>query len=400
MSAERRNLDIEGLRAIAVLGVVLHHAQHNLLYPDATWLQWLFQRLDFWSGVDLFFAISGFVITRSLIRPQGLIELPAPWHSKLAAFWIRRAWRLWPSAWLWLGLILLAVACWNHSGAFGSWHANVMATLAAVFNVANFRFADAFFRYEYGASFVYWSLSLEEQFYLLAPLLLMLLRRRAAWLMLGLILWQATLTRTPLLMSLRTDALAWGVLLGLLFDSALYQRLRPSILLRLGAWRLVVTLALWGVLAWLSAQSSTPRVTSIALVAALLVWLASYNDNLLWPGAWLRRGLAWLGARSYAIYLIHVPVFFAVREGLFRLGVTPPEWPLLMGSLLLACTLALILLLADLNYRLVEQPLRRRGQRIAQARLQRAGGQSSTAAPSSDRFMPPAASSEGSPPRE
>lgn len=74
-------------------------------------------------------------------------------------FWIRRAFRLLPSAWLWLALILACCLLLNRSGAFGSLSANLAASLAGFLQVANFRFADSFYRYEYGASFVYWSLS-------------------------------------------------------------------------------------------------------------------------------------------------------------------------------------------------------------------------------------------------
>src|SRR5476649_2292342 len=112
-------------------------------------------------GVDLFFAISGFVIARSLIPAlQGCSTRQEYWQQT-RNFWLRRAFRLLPSAWLWLALMLLACVFINRSGAFGTLQANLQATLAGVAQYANFRFADSFFHYEYGTSFVYWSLSLE-----------------------------------------------------------------------------------------------------------------------------------------------------------------------------------------------------------------------------------------------
>ena len=365
----RRNRDIECLRAIAVIGVVFHHMQGNLLQPGLPWISRLFQHADFWFGVDLFFAISGFVIARSLL-PQMAASATSVREQVgvIGAFWIRRFWRLLPSAWLWLGLIMLAVVAFNHSGAFGSIHANLMATLAGMFDVANFRFADAFFRYEYGTSFVYWSLSLEEQFYLLLPLLVAALRRRIALLMIGIFLLQFYLIRTPLLMSVRTDALALGVLLAIAAPSAAYAKLSPRFLLHLHWLRIILPCVLLAILAILASADLGGwrfRISAIAVLSATLVWLASYDCDYLLPEGWWKGLLVWIGARSYAIYLIHVPVYFLLRELCFRLG-SPDGTPLHPSAWLLALLASgMIALLADLNYRYLEQPLRERGRHIA-----------------------------------
>lgn len=155
----KRILDIELLRGLAALGVVFHHLHGNLFSGSPALLDGINQRVQFWWGVDLFFAISGFVIARTLI-PQ-LREAPTrqAFWEQARYFWIRRAFRLLPSAWLWLALILACCLLLNRSGAFGSLSANLAASLAGFLQIANFRFADSFYRYEYGASFVYWSLS-------------------------------------------------------------------------------------------------------------------------------------------------------------------------------------------------------------------------------------------------
>jgi peptidoglycan/LPS O-acetylase OafA/YrhL len=107
------------------------------------------------------------------------------------------------------------------------------------------------------------------------------------------------------------------------------------------------------------------KVGMVALISGLLVWLASYDAGyLLRPGV-ASRALSWLGARSYAIYLIHIPAFFLVREIFYRLAGGNGSfgdshfWPFVLTAG------ALILLLAELNYRLVEVPLRNRGATVA-----------------------------------
>jgi peptidoglycan/LPS O-acetylase OafA/YrhL len=106
------------------------------------------------------------------------------------------------------------------------------------------------------------------------------------------------------------------------------------------------------------------RVSAIALLAAILVWLASHDAGYLFRGAVVRRLLGWIGARSYAIYLIHVPTYFFLRESCWRMRHV---WPVFAPWLLALVTLTLIGTLAEMNYRWVELPLRRHGRRVADA---------------------------------
>jgi len=206
--------DIEILRGIAVLMVVLHHAHGNLFTWATPKMELFYTYFSGWVGVDLFFAISGFVIARDLV-PRLQASPGGDTTTRLVlAFWIRRFWRLIPSAWLWLLVILIASVAFNQAGAFGAFRTNLEATVAGVLQIANIRFAESFMNWPYGASFVYWSLSLEEQFYLLFPLVILLARRYLVYAMLALVLVQFFLVRTPMLMVFRTDALTLGVLLG------------------------------------------------------------------------------------------------------------------------------------------------------------------------------------------
>ena len=157
---KKRIDDIEVLRGFAVLFVVVHHASDNLLTWTSPALTRFYTYFGGWFGVDLFFAISGFVIARDLVPRLQVSTNNISALQITLAFWLRRAWRLLPSAWLWLGIILLATVIFNQSGAFGTFRANFEATIAAITQVANVRFAESFMRWEYGASFVYWSLSL------------------------------------------------------------------------------------------------------------------------------------------------------------------------------------------------------------------------------------------------
>jgi peptidoglycan/LPS O-acetylase OafA/YrhL len=366
--SSKRIMDIELLRAVAVIGVLFHHLQ-GMPFPGG-WprLAALAESFQLWWGVDLFFAISGFVIGRSLIPQLRRCDSPRQFWAVTREFWIRRAFRLLPSAWLWLLLVLFAVFFLNRSGAFGSVQANLQATLAGFLQFANLRFADAFMRYEYGASFVYWTLSLEEQFYLILPLLVFVSRRYLVWVLLAVVLVQFFTWRALWLSVIRTDALALGVLLSIWSLRSSYWRFEPTWLRRppLGV---LLVLALGSVMAWIATEHfnlSFYRLGVIAVLSAVLVWVASYDQDYLLPRSRLKTALTWVGSRSYGIYLIHIPVFFLLRELWFRFAPLGSPDPASHPWLALACALSLIGLLSELNYRWVEMPMRNRGAQLVE----------------------------------
>ncbi|SDU34586.1 Peptidoglycan/LPS O-acetylase OafA/YrhL, contains acyltransferase and SGNH-hydrolase domains [Pseudomonas pohangensis] len=364
----RRIDDIEVLRAFAVLGVVVYHGLHILYVWSTPTLEWLRASFMGGAGVDLFLAISGFVIARELVpRLLAATNITQAWRMTLA-FWTRRAWRLLPSAWLWLALILLASLLLNQTGVFESFEVNLEATLAGVFQYANVRFAYTFMQNPYGASFVYWSLSLEEQFYLLLPLLVLVSRRFLSIVLIGLILYQWFTDRTLMMVVFRTDALALGVLLAIWSHSFNYNRFRPQIFSRhrwLGIMTLLVLCLLMGLVGSQALLLSEYRFSIHAALGGALVWLASYNFDLFAFSTTLKRLLLWIGSRSYAIYLSHVPVFFFTREIYYRVSPSKQEFgPEYFWQFTLVSAL-LIVLLSDLNYRFIESPLRKKGLIIA-----------------------------------
>lgn len=369
----RRIDDIEVLRAFAVCMVMAHHAM-GLLIP---WLPGtkasIYRVVGLWSGVDLFLAISGFVIARSLLP-----LLPAPGERQAffrttLSFWIRRAWRLLPSAWLWLAIPLAASLLFNRSGAFGSFQANLAGSLAAVFDYANFHEAYAFGRYPTGAVFPYWSLSLEEQFYLALPFVIFLARGRLSMVLVAIAASQFFIKRVGpfgdlLFANLRCDALCLGVLLAIWSRSAEYRRLEPAGLATpLARWLLpAVFVAVFALAAGPALGYPRCTVGVLALLAATIVWIASYDRDYLLPPGRVKRAACWVGARSYAMYLIHIPVYCATIELWTRLRPAVLRPGLHHAALLVATGLPVVLLLADINYRFVERPLRRHGALIAE----------------------------------
>ncbi len=358
--AGRWLVEIQALRGVAVLGVILHHLHSDLFTRPHRMLDWLQARLDYWTGVDLFFAISGFVIARSLLPTLARCTGRADALFEVAIFWLRRGARLLPSAWLWLAIILLATRAFNEGGFFGSMQANLQATLYGVLNLANVRYSQVVMRYEYGASFAWWSLSLEEQFYVFLPLAAVVARRALPFVSVVIVASQVPFARTIHENMFRTDAIALGVLLAMLPRPVWARAGRiaarvPKPAMAVLVLGLFATLGALGTEEWKLCRF---RIGGIALVSATLVFLAAQDSGRVFAQGPARRCLAWIGTRSYALYLIHVPAMFAVRELCFRLG-----WA--NDYLQLAAASGLMFVLADLNLRWVEQPARGYGYRLA-----------------------------------
>lgn len=360
--------DIEVLRAFAVGLVLIQHMPVNLV-PFAP----QHAHLGFWSGVDLFFAVSGFVIARSLLPLLPPTNDRRAYIRTTLSFWTRRALRLLPSAWLWLAVTVTASAVFNQSGAFGPFRANVSGAVAAILYYANFHEAFGFGRFSLGAVFHYWSLSLEEQFYLALPLVIFLARGRLPTVLIAIVASQFFIRRVGpwgdlLFAHIRCDALSLGVLLAIWSQSAAYRHAEPTALSSpLSRWLLPPALAL--LLAMVAGPMlGLPRCTMalVAFVAAGIVWIASYNRDYLIPPGRVKRVLCWIGARSYAIYLIHVPAYAATVELWTHLRPSVTRPGLHHAPMLIATALPLILALAELNFRFVESPLRAYGARFAE----------------------------------
>ena len=330
--------DIDGLRAVAVGTVVLFHAQLGL-FPGG------------FVGVDVFFVISGYLITSIIAR-----ELDAGTFS-LLSFYERRVRRIFPAL-LVVIAVCLAVGAWRMTAR----HYNSLAesALAAIGFHSNIYFADKAGYFMPSAETLpllhTWSLGVEEQFYVVAPLLLMAL-------------WRFRTSVAPVLAILIAVALAasiWGTsqdsdkafylphtrAIELMIGMALGVGLVPAVRSQLA--RQILS-ALGFVMVVASARfytGATPFPGAAALVpclgSALIIHCAGGIHGTSLVGRLLSTTpTVWIGKISYSLYLWHWPLFaFAAYE-----------W----GELPVAGRLALVAVsvaLAAVTYRWIEQPAR------------------------------------------
>jgi peptidoglycan/LPS O-acetylase OafA/YrhL len=343
--------EIDGLRALAVGSVILYHANER----------WMPGGL---AGVDVFFVISGYLITSKIAQDidRGSFSL--------ARFWTGRLRRIAPALLLML-LISSLAALWilppDHLQRFGA------ALVASVLPVSNFYFryyASGYFSPEARTNPLIhtWSLAVEEQFYLVYPLvLLFIIRTKPAWL--------AGIFASGLLLSL----IMAGVLSSYRPDVAFYY-LPPR------AWELMLGGAVWLLGRRSNRPKLSPTIASFGTFVSMAGLLAGFlvpgtRDTFPWPGAILpclctaallgllhpahkvtrmlaAKPFVVAGMMSYSLYLWHQPAFAFAR--LLSAGTLP-----VTTYLALMCGIVLV---SWASWRFVERPLRRPSA-IADARV-------------------------------
>ncbi|WP_158231308.1 acyltransferase [Bradyrhizobium sp. C9] len=359
---QQKNLDIELFRGFAVAITVVSHFG----YLIHEWFEWTGY---FWlgGGVDLFFAISGFLITRSLLDS---LERNRSFVAYAKLFWIRRLFRLWPAALTWSTLFLLLSIFVDFTGferdeVFRSW-------LFGALNIENL--------YIYACSkssppcsitplWHYWSLSLEEQFYLLLPFALFFTRQRKLliWPCLAIAFCQAVSLRPwgHLLWFIRSDSLMYGTVVGI--GWRYYGPTLESGFSAFPRWLLQLFLAGLSVLLIVVArdQISQRHMGLVAVTAGLIVLILSRNSNLFTEARMSKIVATYIGSRSYSLYLVHVPILWVLREMLLKFSTLQIATNLQHQIFALALGLAFSLILSECSYRFIESPCRRLGRRIA-----------------------------------
>lgn len=343
---------LDGLRAIGVLAVLLYHA-------DVAWMSGGFL------GVELFFVVSGFLITTIL-----LAEMRAHGRIDLRNFWMRRARRLLPAAFALIIAALVATLLFFPEEVAGL-RGGALAGFGYVSNWFLIIDHQSYFESLGRPSLLrhLWSLAVEEQFYIVWPLVMvLLLGRLRRWQAVSLIVIGAIastvlmaylydLTADPSRIYYGTDTRAAGLLIGsalaFLWESGWIRgaivRVPGLAADAIG----VAALAAIGYAFWrigeFESQLYQGGFAAFGLVTALLIVVAMHPRSRLAGWVLERQPLRWIGLRSYSIYLWHWPVFMLTRP---QLDVQ------IDGIELLAVRFAIVLALAEISYRLVEAPFR------------------------------------------
>lgn len=359
---KQKNIEIQILRGIAIIFVLLHH--YKIVAPNLP-LNWYGYVEGMWSGVDLFFCISGYVISKSVINKFSTSNNKLFWNNVLA-FWVKRAYRILPSAWLWILITMINVLYlgWGNNLFISQ---NLGDSLSAIFQVANFHFYQCTYdqKSQCGIMSIYWSLSLEEQFYLIFPLLFYFFRNRIISVILFALVIQIFMPRAQwdgLSSFIRTDAILLGVLLSFFEKNNIYNAIN---IIKITPIKLLTPLLFIG-LALVPALKIIPFYMGLtALICVFLVWLASYNIGLITNNKFLTKLLAWVGERSFSIYLIHIVTFSVVRLFFENLHLVNINTNVLLQIFQFLIGISITFFIAQLNYIYIEKPWIAKGHVLA-----------------------------------
>ena len=334
--------EIDGLRAVAVLSVIVFHAYEPLL-PGG------------FVGVDIFFVMSGYLITSTIAR-----ELETG-RFTIAGFYDRRIRRIFPS------LFVVLIACLPFAwvlmtpGQLQDFSQSVLATSAFLSNVYFYLKTGYFEQSAHVLPLLHtWSLAVEEQFYVIFPILMILLARTPRLMMLIALaaLFAASLALSiawgqsrPMMNFFLLPTRSWELLSGALL-ALVFARLRPVLEARAGLRSALEILGALGVahgIILLDSADPFPGLSALPVVLGTTVLIACMGPRTPVGRVLASKPAVGIGLVSYSAYLWHQPIYAFARI----------HWGYLSPPMLVALFLV-TLALAYLSWRFVENPFRDR----------------------------------------
>ncbi len=329
---------LDVLRGIAILIVLVYHYVPEQYKPPL-----------FWSGVDLFFVLSGFLITDILLKNSAS-------ENYYKAFYMRRAARILPL--YWLLLLLFALVMNIEPEMLGSSAAKHLPFWSYLTFTQNFLYSARNFWRDPWLD-VTWSLALEEQFYIFLSITVRNLKMKWIAVLSVILILLAPILRffsdNPLdayqLPLHRADSLMLGVLIAILWQSQNGQ----AFLHEKKKYFLLALPVFFAGIAWLfkvNAGIGTPLAhffLAFFYTDLLILALVSSPEK---PGIIFgNKILGWLGLRSYGIYLLHKPLRIVLVTLLAGFSIALESW----ATLLIICIV--LFAVAEISYRFIEKPI-------------------------------------------
>ncbi len=363
----QRNNEIDRLRAVAVIATIYAHMSDLWL-----WKIYLLKKMmaytSGYDGVLLFFVISGFVISESLIPKIDLSIKNGENTSKvISVFFIKRFFRITPNASVWVFLslmIFIAIDPMNYVG-------NIYGSIAALFNYYNiYTHIPGIKPNSFG---IFWTLSIEAQFYIFLPFTMVLCKRSSAriYLMFIVILISSVILYLHDL-SLTFTPVAGGVLLYLFNKkyNVINKISSKKIFNKINTFSLSIILTIFLFIMpniHLSTYIGSPLTIILqTVIYSFFVCIAATRKNAVLNFPHFSGVLNWIGSRSFTLYLSHLPIMYLVRYIWMHFGMNFGfSYSSENNILIFYSFVVTLIIVADVGYRLIELPMTKIGHKKA-----------------------------------
>lgn len=364
-NTDRRQPHLDGVRGVAILFVLAWHYLGCQVASDAPWILRAAKLASnpMWSGVDLFFVLSGFLICGILLDHK-----KAPNYFQV--FYWRRICRIFPLYFLLVGSFLGGSILFGTDERFSDLFTGRVPIWTYCVFIQNYWMSMLD---EYGCRWlaVTWSLAVEEQFYMIIPLIVWWSSRRFL-----LALFCAGIIAAPLLrlwlpgfhamatLPWRGEGLCFGGLLAMLMRNQSFVHRAKSLPRTTWLGGLIAFMMIVGVLEIFNLQPGWQMVWTRTLGYAVLVLLATVQPAGIRLSFLTHPWLVWFGLRSYSIYLLH-ELIVGLTHGYFR-GEAPEihQWS---DFGITFAALIVTLVISALSYSLIEAPMMKIGHKLRYA---------------------------------
>ncbi|HNO85853.1 MAG TPA: acyltransferase [Anaerolineales bacterium] len=364
-----RSKELDGLRGIAILLVIAHHVLKRADYFTANGFLHFITRLSLvgWMGVDIFFVLSGFLITSILLKTREE-------KNYYKNFYARRVLRIFPLYYTALALFLIAVKFVPAVAETADSFIPYLPTF--LLYQQNWLYLFAIYPSAYLS--VTWSLAIEEQFYLIWPAIVRIVNKHTlTWISAGIVILSLLIRTAAILLSpdseqlpvvffyntfTRFEGLALGALTAIFFVTPTnWQETAKRFALPVS----IITMILFLYLAFISSPAGPhPLYRNIPLgtigytllafsSAAMIVFLTSGTETSLIRKFFANGGLVFFGKYSYSMYLFHMPVALTLLDIMVKAKVRGWEYYAAYSLL----TVAITTVLALLTWNILEDPL-------------------------------------------
>ncbi|MBK7319524.1 acyltransferase [Candidatus Villigracilis affinis] len=364
-----RSKELDGLRGIAILLVIAHHVLKRADYFTANGFLHFITRLSLvgWMGVDIFFVLSGFLITSILLKAKDE-------KNYYKNFYARRVLRIFPLYYAALALFLIAV---KFVPAVAK-TADTTIPYLPTFLLYQQNWLYLFSIYPSAYLSVTWSLAIEEQFYLIWPAIVRMTNQKLlTWISAGIVILSLLVRTVATLLSpdseqlpviffyntfTRLEGLALGALTAIFFITPTNWQATVK---RLALPASIVTMILFLYLAFIASPAGPhPLYRNIPLgtigytllafsSAAMIIFLTSGAEASLIRKIFANGGLVFFGKYSYSMYLFHMPVALTLLDIMVKAKVRGWEYYVAYSAL----TVVITSLLALLTWNILENPL-------------------------------------------